>query len=277
MYGYLGEVLAETLWSRLYYMAMKELTLNGRTYLTTKRAAEITGYTTDYVGQLARQGKVDAQLVGRNWYIGEDSIKKHKFGEATVSIRKDEDESPAPALELLVSSVEDEIKKEDEIRPVVEEVKEEGVVESTEEDPLTNMQSVWQDWYKEQRSVPSDEEEVFLKREDIISSEAVKDSEEGEEEVSISRKDVVIQQETPVEESVAVEEEKGVEESIPSPLPVKRSWAGTGLALTVAITVLFVGTLTVGMGYVLNKGTDTPVANVYQGVKDYFLGVQRID
>ena len=62
-------------------MAMKELTLNGRTYLTTKRAAEITGYTTDYVGQLARQGKVDAQLVGRNWYIGEDSIKKHKFGD----------------------------------------------------------------------------------------------------------------------------------------------------------------------------------------------------
>jgi len=249
-------------------MAMKELTLNGRTYLTTKRAAEITGYTTDYVGQLARQEKVDAQLVGRNWYIGEDSIKKHKFGEADVSIRKEENETPAPALELLVNSVEDEIKKEEEIAPVQEEVQEEVV----EEDPLTNMQSAWQDWYKEQRSVPSDEEEVFLRREDVVSATAVEDS---EEEISISRKDTVVQQEVFVEESAA-EEENEVRSSTPSPLPVKRSWAGTGLALTVVLTLLFIGTVTVATGYVLSKATNTPVANVYQGVQDYFLGIKRI-
>jgi len=248
-------------------MAMKELTLNGRTYLTTKRAAEITGYTTDYVGQLARQEKVDAQLVGRNWYIGEDSIKKHKFGEAEVSIRKEENETPAPALELLVNSVEDEIKKGEGAVPVHEEVQEEVV----EEDPLTNMQSAWQDWYKEQRSVPSDEEEVFLRREDVVSSQPKEDSEE--EEISITRKDAVTQQEVLEEGPVADEE---VEVAVPSPLPAKRSWAGTGLALTVVVTVLFIGTVTVATGYVLSKNTDTPIANVYQGVQDYFLGVQRV-
>jgi hypothetical protein len=251
-------------------MAMKELTLNGRTYLTTKRAAEITGYTTDYVGQLARQEKVDAQLVGRNWYIGEDSIKKHKFGEAEVSIRKEENEAPAPALELLVNSVEDEIKKEEEAVPIHEEVLE-GVVE---EDPLTNMQSAWQDWYKEQRSVPSDEEEVFLRREDVVSSQPKEDSEE--EEISITRKDAVTQQEVLEEVPVAEEEVEEAQEAIPSPLPAKRSWAGTGLALTVVVTVLFIGTVTVATGYVLSKNTDTPIANVYQGVQDYFLGVQRV-
>lgn len=250
---------------------MKELTLNGRTYLTTKRAAEITGYTTDYVGQLARQGKVDAQLVGRNWYIGEDSIKKHKFGEAKVSIRKEEeDETPAPQLEVLVSSIEDEIKKEEEV-PVIEEVKE----EVSEEDPLTNMQSAWQDWYKEQRTVSGDEEEVFLRKEDVLASEVSNESDE--EEIQITRKDATIQQEEIEIESPVAEERVEEQEGTPSPLPVKRSWAGTGLAVAAVATIIFVGGLTVVAGYVVSKNTDMPFANVYEGVQDYFLGIQRVD
>lgn len=54
------------------------LDLGGKTYISSKRAAEITGYTKDYVGQLARGGKIDAKLVGRNWYINEKSILAHK-------------------------------------------------------------------------------------------------------------------------------------------------------------------------------------------------------
>lgn len=35
-------------------------------------------YTTDYVGQLCRAGKVDTHRVGRQWYITLDSVVKHR-------------------------------------------------------------------------------------------------------------------------------------------------------------------------------------------------------
>ena len=59
---------------------MDELTLDGKTYISSKFAAKITGYAKDYVGQLCREGRVDARLVGRNWYVLEDSIREHRFG-----------------------------------------------------------------------------------------------------------------------------------------------------------------------------------------------------
>ncbi len=54
--------------------------IGGKIYLPSGRAAKLVGYTKDYVGQLARAGKLDARLVGRGWYITEDSIRSHKLG-----------------------------------------------------------------------------------------------------------------------------------------------------------------------------------------------------
>lgn len=59
---------------------MDELTLDQQKYLSSKRAAQITGYAKDYVGQLCREGRVKARLVGRNWYVLESSILEHRFG-----------------------------------------------------------------------------------------------------------------------------------------------------------------------------------------------------
>lgn len=56
---------------------MDELDLQGKKYISSKRAAEITGYAKDYVGQLARGGKVPATRVGRAWYVELESIKRH--------------------------------------------------------------------------------------------------------------------------------------------------------------------------------------------------------
>lgn len=53
------------------------LILEGKTYVSSRRAAEVTGYATDYVGQLCRNGKVTARRVGRSWYVEEDSLKRH--------------------------------------------------------------------------------------------------------------------------------------------------------------------------------------------------------
>ncbi len=50
---------------------MDELILDDKKYLSSKRAAKVTGYAKDYVGQLCREGRVEARLVGRNWYLPE--------------------------------------------------------------------------------------------------------------------------------------------------------------------------------------------------------------
>jgi hypothetical protein len=47
-------------------------------YLDTTAAAEKTGYTKDYVGQLARGGKIKARQLGRAWYVHEASLLAHK-------------------------------------------------------------------------------------------------------------------------------------------------------------------------------------------------------
>lgn len=56
---------------------MEELEIKGQKYISSKRAAEITGYASDYVGQLARAKKVQATRVGRSWYVSEYDILKH--------------------------------------------------------------------------------------------------------------------------------------------------------------------------------------------------------
>ena len=42
---------------------MKELAIDGKKYVKASAIAKDLGYTSDYVGQLCRGGKIDAQLV----------------------------------------------------------------------------------------------------------------------------------------------------------------------------------------------------------------------
>ncbi len=57
----------------------EKVVIDGVEYISSAKAAELVGYTKDYVGQLSRAGKVEATRVGRSWYISEDSIRKHKL------------------------------------------------------------------------------------------------------------------------------------------------------------------------------------------------------
>jgi hypothetical protein len=76
---------------------MDELTIDDEKYVSSKRAAEITGYAKDYVGQLAREGYVEAKRVGRSWYVLESAIREHRFGEARDH---DANDDPSPKLGL---------------------------------------------------------------------------------------------------------------------------------------------------------------------------------
>ena len=56
----------------------KSLYLKGKKYISASRAADITGYANDYIGQLCRSKKITATLVGRGWYVLESEILDHK-------------------------------------------------------------------------------------------------------------------------------------------------------------------------------------------------------
>lgn len=59
---------------------MDEILIEERRYVSSKRAAKVTGYAKDYIGQLCREGRVPARLVGRSWYVLESAIHDHRFG-----------------------------------------------------------------------------------------------------------------------------------------------------------------------------------------------------
>lgn len=59
---------------------MDEIFVEDKKYISSKRAAKITGYAKDYVGQLCREGRVPARFVGRSWYVLETAIQDHRFG-----------------------------------------------------------------------------------------------------------------------------------------------------------------------------------------------------
>lgn len=63
---------------------MDEILIEEKKYVSSKRAAKVTGYAKDYVGQLCREGRVPARLVGRSWYVLESAIHDHRFGEHTT-------------------------------------------------------------------------------------------------------------------------------------------------------------------------------------------------
>ena len=70
--------------------AMDELVIGEKKYISSKKAAELTGYAKDYIGQLCREGRVEARLVGRSWYVLESSISEHRFGKQEEEIKEPE-------------------------------------------------------------------------------------------------------------------------------------------------------------------------------------------
>ena len=58
--------------------AQSVVAFDGKDYISTSRASEITGYHKDYVGQLARDGGLLSRQVGNRWFVDRESILTHK-------------------------------------------------------------------------------------------------------------------------------------------------------------------------------------------------------
>ncbi len=163
---------------------MDELTIGDKVYISSKRAAKITGYAKDYVGQLCREGRVEARLVGRNWYVLEASILEHRFG-----VGEEAQEGP---VETLSHKSEVVSTTDSWSQPVYEAQVQEPVVPVLLKNPdtesakrvVSEMQSAWQEWFAAQpaASAPVQDEEVVVMQEEVD-----QEPETQEETVHISR------------------------------------------------------------------------------------------
>lgn len=57
---------------------MEEIIVNQKKFISAKRAARVSKYTSDYVGQLCRKSALDCTRVGKIWFVTEESLLKHK-------------------------------------------------------------------------------------------------------------------------------------------------------------------------------------------------------
>jgi len=54
------------------------LSFDGRGYISASRASKLTGYSPDYIGQMARAGTIQSRQVGNRWYVERMGIINHK-------------------------------------------------------------------------------------------------------------------------------------------------------------------------------------------------------
>src|SRR3989338_297072 len=52
--------------------------IQGKEYISSKRASDLSGYAQDYIGQLARKGLITAQRVGGLWFVSMASLTEYK-------------------------------------------------------------------------------------------------------------------------------------------------------------------------------------------------------
>ncbi len=64
------------------------LILEGKTYISARRASKVISYAQDYIGQLCRAGKLDCRMVGRSWFVTEASLIAHRDATLDVNLEK---------------------------------------------------------------------------------------------------------------------------------------------------------------------------------------------
>ncbi len=188
---------------------MDEITIGDKVYVSSKRAAKITGYAKDYVGQLCREGRVEARLVGRNWYVLESAIREHRFGiEEPVK-------DPVVGIEER-KSVEQTWSKpqyEAETPVSVPELAPKQSVSSHESPAIEDMQSAWREWFSDKRpleALPDGSEDFKDEYLPIVLPETSPEvpEEKPDEEIETS---VNLVKSTDIPEVIEVEQEEAVE------------------------------------------------------------------
>lgn len=208
---------------------MDEIVIGEKKYISSKQAAKLTGYAKDYVGQLCREGRVPARLVGRGWYVLETAIQDHRFGDpkdesgqeqtarTTESVLSTTWESPryeASKVELLPSV--NRLRNEDQKNEPVED-KDNGPEADQQ------LQDTWQAWFDRFEHSPgaTDEEAVNSDiKQEAIEPQAKEPQPEQHEEKSPEKGPDV---EVPIRTEYAYEPQLPPEELLPRHTPPTQS------------------------------------------------------
>ena len=116
---------------------MDEILIEEKKYISSKRAAKITGYAKDYIGQLCREGRVPARLIGRGWYVLESAIQDHRFGDPGIESKKEEKEDSKPIVHSTWETPHYKASSE-ELLPSVNQLQDEKP---------SNIQDSWREWF----------------------------------------------------------------------------------------------------------------------------------
>lgn len=146
---------------------MDELVIEDKKYISTRRAAQDTGYAKDYIGQLCREGRVPARLVGRSWYVLESAIQDHRFDSSIKEIEhiSAPDEEKRPLLSSAWESPRYEAMPFD-ILPSVNRLKE-SFSASRDDNPsysldkiekqIQTIHEVWSEWFAQVKNNPKED------------------------------------------------------------------------------------------------------------------------
>lgn len=205
------------------------MTIGDKTYISSKRAAEITGYAKDYIGQLCREGRVNARLVGRNWYVLEESLRSHRFGEEPKKRAEEqenkiqEDGVVAPTWEVSRYEAEEPVRipeLEDTSHTDSPDISTKETRQPGDQSIVADMQTAWKDWFLKRGH---EQEEVV---ETPVMTEVMQDqgekpalgevvsAEESEKPVSVHIERISMEEKRPEEVSLPREEKPRVFDEI---------------------------------------------------------------
>lgn len=262
---------------------MDELTIGDKVYISSKGAAKLTGYAKDYIGQLCREGRVEARLVGRNWYVLEASIREHRFGEEPEPIKDEKEVLPVPETAATPWVEPEYIVETPSFIPVLS-LKPE-VVEEVQSPVVADMQSAWNEWFSGKSTEPKVEaieetpEEVIKEEEPIVSEEILEaptvfeEEEPVEEEIQLHR----VHEDEPQEVQEVVEEEP--QPILETPQQAKKSsrLVLKSVFALVAVLAMVIGVIGTGSVEIITHGNTASVLQPYieylEGTSDYKKGL----
>lgn len=94
--------------------------IEGKKYISSRRASEMSDYSSDYIGQLCRSNKLDCKMVGRAWFVTEESIHLHKATISREEANRNRIENLKGKKEVSVSNKKDYIQPTVQVKAIVD-------------------------------------------------------------------------------------------------------------------------------------------------------------
>lgn len=233
---------------------MDELLIEDKKYVSSKRAAKMTGYAKDYIGQLCREGRVPARLVGRSWYVLETAIQDHRFGVNDIQPEESVQNTPVePVIPTKWESPRYE-SAPDELLPSVNRLRTDDIGDNNEEiTDSERLQDTWKTWFDRIAENETATPVVEVEKDTEAKAEIIEKIEE-EKPVDVPVHAVYRQ---PPEELLPRSfktEDKIEEESEPAVIPKeKKGWSRASIvmiqAFSVLIAVVVASLAMIGSGY----------------------------